>query len=457
MKSNRFVTRLLVNSEKDAVYLWHLHASCFSRSLPSWERATVVSCEELPGRQVRVTVFFQGTFRKIKAVFRIHYPVGSQVIKIKEELGSIRELDFQIEIKACGENLYELLERVEYTLSWKWLFPDFRKHRFEKRLQRFFEYKHDVMIRDLELLKKNIKPLKILVSGGSGLIGSSLIELLKICGHKITTLVREKRDGKSNSDILFQVDSGEVNRSELEGFDVVVNLWGKSIQHRWSKKNKEEILQSREEGTRQLVKVLGSLRNPPKVFLSASAIGYYGDHGSDWVDETSQTKGHFFISRVCKAWEGATDFLKIRGARVVHLRFGVVLSSKKGALSEIATLIRRGLGSVLGSGDQYISWIAVDDAACAIYHAIVTENLKGPVNITSPNPVTNREFTKKIAAHLRKSLGPNMPASLLRFVKGDMAEELLLASTRVSPKKLLESGYEFRYPLLDDAISHLIF
>jgi uncharacterized protein (TIGR01777 family) len=457
MKSNRFATRLLVNCEKDAVYLWHLHASCFSRSLPSWERATVVSCEELPGRQVRVTVFFGGVFRTIKAIFRIHYPVGSQVIKIKEELGSIKELDFQIEIKACGENLYELLERVEYTLSWGWVFPGLRQRRFERRLKRFFEYKHEVMIRDLELLKKPIKPLKILITGGGGLIGSSLIDLLQICGHKVRRLVREKKDLKSKVDILYHIESGEVNRGELEGFDAVVHLWGKSIQERWTKKNKKEMIQSREETTKQLVKILGSLRNPPKVFLCASAVGYYGNHGNEWVDESSSPKGQLFLSQICKGWESAGDFLKIRGARVVQLRFGIVLSSKKGALYEIVKFIRRGIGSILGTGDQYMSWIAIDDAACAIYHAILTESLRGPVNICSPNPVTNREFSKKIALYLKRALGPSIPASILRFLKGDMADELLLTSVRANPKKLLESGYEFRYPLLEDAISHLIY
>ena len=176
MKPNKFSARLLFKSEKDAGYLWHLKKVCFSRSLPSWERGSVLSVEELEGRQVRLTVLYQRSFCKVRAVFRIHYPIGSQLIRIKEEAGSFKTLDFHIEIKSLGENLYELIERVEYNLAWPKIFPNLRKEKFEKRLQRFFDYKHEIMLQDLVDLKQGVKPLKILVSGSNGLIGSGLCE-----------------------------------------------------------------------------------------------------------------------------------------------------------------------------------------------------------------------------------------------------------------------------------------
>lgn len=457
MKPNKFAVRLLIHSKKDEIYLWHLNRASFSRSLPSWERATVVSREELPGRQVRVVVIYQKTFRRVKAIFRIHYPIGGQIIRIKEESGTVKSLDILIEIKSLGENLYELLERVEYTLAWPKIFPKTRKKRFDKRLQRFFDYKHESMIRDLELLKQPIKPLKILVTGSKGLIGSSLVEYLEMFGHEVWKLVRKKEDVKTRFDILYNIKSGEVNRSDLEGFDAVVHLLGKNIQERWTSKNKQEILVSRYEATKQLSKILASLQNPPKTFLSASAVGYYGDHGDEWVDEYSQKGRHSFLRDVCKAWESASEFLKVHGIRVVYLRFGVVLSSKKGALYEVVKMIRRGIGGVLGTGDQYISWIAIDDVSSAIYHAILHPELEGAVNICSPNPISNGEFTKKISNYLKRPLGPNLPPSILRFLKGEMADELLLSSVKAYPKKLIESGYEFQYPQLEDALPHLIY
>ena len=457
MKPNKFAVRLLLHCEKDAIYQWHLKPGCFYRSLPSWERAEVYSREELPGRQVRIGVLFERAFRKVKAVFRIHYPIGGQIIRIKEESGTFKTLDFQIEIKSLGENLYELFERVEYTLSWPKIFPQIRRARFEKRLQRFFDYKHEVMIRDLELLNQSIKPLKILISGSNGLIGSNLVLFLETLGHKVFKLVRSKGNVQDHLEILYNVDSGEVNRSELEGFDAVIHLSGRSIQDSWSSRNKEEILESRRASTQHLSKILASLQSPPKAFLCASAVGYYGDHGSNVVDEDSCEVGHSFLTEVCKAWEGASQFLKLHGIRVVHLRFGVVLSSRKGALFEMVKMIRRGIGGILGSGDQYVSWIAIDDAVRAIYHVLLNESLVGPVNITSPYPISNRELTQQISSFIKKPLGPTVPVSILRLLKGEMADELLLASIKVYPKKLLESGHQFYYPHIEDALPHLVY
>ncbi len=457
MKPNKFSARLLFKSEKDAGYLWHLKKVCFSRSLPSWERGSVFSVEEIEGRQVRLTVLYQRLFFKVRAVFRIHYPIGRQLIRIKEESGSFKSLDFQIEIKSLGENLYELIERVEYNLKWPKIFSNFRKKKFEKRLQRFFDYKHEVMLQDLDDLKQGVKPLKILVSGSTGLIGSALCEFLEVLGHHVYRLVRSGSEVKNEFDIFYHIEGGEVNRSELEGFDAVVHLWGKNIQGFWSEKNKQEILNSRAEVTKQLSKILASLQHPPKAFLCASAIGYYGDQGNQEIDESTPSLNNLFLSEVCRAWEGASDFLKVHGVRVVHLRFGLVLSSKKGALYEVVKMIRMGVGGVLGSGNQFISWVAIDDAVRAIYHAILMESLSGALNITSPAPITNKDFNQKISKYLKKPLGPNIPAVILKLLKGEMAEELILASAKVYPKKLLQSGYQFKYSNLEDALPYLIY
>jgi uncharacterized protein (TIGR01777 family) len=456
MKSVKFSIRTLIKADKDAIYQWHLQKASFSRSFPPWEKASILSIEDLPGRQVRVNVSFERFFKKVKATFRVHYPIGSQTIRVKEECGSIKSLDFQIEIKHLGENLYELVEKVEYKLAYPFWFESLRKKRFEKRLRRLFEYKHEVMNRDLTYMKDVKEPLKILLSGSNGLIGSALKEFLEILGHDVYRLVRKKREVRSSKDIFYSLETGEVDRSQLENFDSVVHLTGKSIQSSWNKKNKKEILESRYEATKLLAKVLASLQRPPKSFLCASAVGIYGDQKESLLNEDSIERGEGFLANVCLLWESASEFLKLHGVRVVHLRFGLVLSTKGGILSEVIKFFKMGFGPIFGTGKQYYSWIAIDDAVLSIYHLIKNKEIEGAVNICSPNPVTNYEFMKKISLRLNKSLGPNLSKAFLQLVKGDAANELLLSSTRVLPKKLIESGYAFYYPTLEATIDHLL-
>jgi uncharacterized protein (TIGR01777 family) len=456
MKSVKFSFRTLIKAEKDDIYHWHSQKASFSRSFPPWEKATILSLEDLPGRQVRVTVLFKRFFGKRKAVFRVHYPIGSQTIRIKEECGSIKSLDFQIEIKSLGENLYELLEKGEYKLSYPFWFESSRKRRFEKRVKRLFEYKHEVMQRDISFMKDVKTPLKILITGAGGLIGSALSEFLDMIGHNVYRLVRKKGEVKSSKDIFYNLETGEVDRSQLEDFDSVVHLLGKSIQVSWTKKHKKEILESRFGVTEQIAKVLASLQRPPKSFICASAIGIYGDQADKLLDESSLERGDGFLSKVCILWESASEFLKLHGIRVIHLRFSLVLSSKGGILGEILKFFKLGIASVLGNGKQFYSWIAIDDAVLSIYHLIKNSNVEGPVIIASPNPMTNRDFMKTLSVKMKKTLAPAISKNFLRWIKGDAADELILSSTRVYPKKLIESGYVFLYPTLEEAIDHLL-
>lgn len=374
------------------------------------------------------------------------------------EKGPFQHLSHQLKVQHHGPDSCELIETVEYTLLFPRLFPEMRKKRFTKRLKRFFEIKHETLMHDLALFQrfKGGKELKILVSGSTGLIGSHLVNLLKVAGHDVWTLVRSKKLVQDKA-IPFDLETGETDRSQLESFDAVVHLWGTSIDKRWTKKNKHELLASRYESTKRLAKIMAALENPPKAFLCASAIGFYGDRGSELLSEKNRKGEHSFIADVCRAWENAAGILKTLGVRVVHLRFGLVLSNHKGGFSKLLIPFKLGLGSPFGSGDQYMSWITIDDVVGAIYHAIQHSELIGPVNVVSPQPVTNREFCILLAKHLHRPLGPSIPAPILRLLKGQMVDDLLLSSTKVEPKKLQESGYRFRYPTLPDAFSHLLY
>jgi uncharacterized protein (TIGR01777 family) len=296
--------------------------------------------------------------------------------------------------------------------------------------------------------------MHIVVTGASGLIGSALLPRLSADGHRVTRLVRSQ-PAPGEAAIRWDPEAGSLDAKSLEGIDAAVHLAGENIAARWTAEKKRRIRDSRVNGTRLLSDTLARLERPPQALVCASAIGYYGDRGDELLSEESPP-GRGFLAEVCQAWEAAADAARHKGIRVVHLRFGVVLSPAGGALAKMLPPFRLGLGGPLGSGRQYMSWIAIDDAVGAIQHALATEALQGPANAAAPNPVRNREFTRALARVLRRPALVPMPAFAARLLFGEMADELLLASARVQPAKLLATGYTFRYPELEGALRHLL-
>ena len=298
--------------------------------------------------------------------------------------------------------------------------------------------------------------MKVLVSGSSGLVGSALIPALAGGGHEVVRLVRSQPQDLA-SEVRWDPEAGEIDGARLEGVGAAVHLAGESIATgRWTAARKARILESRAKGTRLLAEALAGLEPRPKVLVSASAIGYYGDRGDEALTEDSGSGSAFFLSNVCRQWESATEPAADAGIRVANLRFGVILSADGGALPRLLTPFRLGAGGRLGSGQQFMSWIAVDDAVGAILHALTTKTLRGPVNAVSPQPVTNREFTKTLGRVLGRPTVIPMPAFAARLAFGQMADELLLCSQRVEPARLLASDYQFRFPDLEDALRHLL-
>lgn len=297
--------------------------------------------------------------------------------------------------------------------------------------------------------------MHVLVTGASGLVGTALVPALTADGHKVTRLVRTTAQ-YGRAEIPWDPATQSIATPALEGLDAVVHLAGENIAAgRWTPAKKARVYNSRVQGTRLLCDALAQLVHPPQVLVSASAIGYYGDRGDRVMRDTSPP-GSGFLAEVCQAWEAAAAPAVERGIRVVFLRLGMVLSRAGGALAPMLTPFRLGLGGVLGPGTQYISWIAIDDVVGVIQHALQTKALQGPVNAVAPQAVTNRDFTTTLGKVLRRPTRFAMPAFAARLAFGDMADALLLASTRVEPARLTATGYTFRYPTLEAALRHLL-
>jgi uncharacterized protein (TIGR01777 family) len=294
----------------------------------------------------------------------------------------------------------------------------------------------------------------IAVSGASGLIGTSLVQELTRRGHRVKPMVRRPaRPGE----ISWDPARGRLNPADLEGVDQVVHLAGENVGARWTRARKARIRDSRVHGTRLLSETIARLKPPPAVLVSASAVGIYGNRGSEPLSEASPTgdPSDFLVS-VAREWEAAAEPASAAGVRVVHPRFGVVLSPEGGALKKMLPPFRLGLGGRIGLGARWLSWISIDDAVGVILHALSTDTLRGAVNATAPVPLTNRDFTRTLGRVLGRPTPFILPPAALRLALGEMADSTLLTSARVLPSRLLESGYRFRHPDLESALRHVL-
>jgi uncharacterized protein (TIGR01777 family) len=435
-------SRLDVSAE-DA-FAWHARPGAFERLTPPGSRLRTLEVSggiREGGR--RVMEVRLGPFRRRWVAVHSGYEAGRQ-FRDEQVEGPFTRWVHTHRFEPLGERQCEYIDRVDYELPFGALGARLGGGRAEQILRHLFAFRHARVRSDLARHAPFAArgTLRVAITGASGLVGSALVPFLKSGGHDVVRL-----------EVSWDPARGELEARALEGIDAVVHLSGENIAAgRWSAERKASLRSSRVESTHLLCRTLAGLECPPRVLINASAVGLYGDRGDELVDEKS-APGRGFLAQLCREWEAATGPAEESSIRVVRLRIGLALAAAGGVLTPLLLPARLGLGGRVGSGEQFMSWIALDDLLGVIHFALFEEGLSGPVNAVAPSPVTNAELARTLGRVLRRPAALPVPASLLRVALGrEMAEETALVSTKVHPGRLQAVGFRFLHPELEPAL-----
>ena len=459
MSYNTYLKKTRIQVTAARAFAWHAREGAIHRLTPPWAPMKMVYRNQ-PGIQAGTRVWFKIRMLGISMLWKAHHTeyVENHHFKDCQEAGPFSLWEHTHRFPEDGQSAFFMEDHIRFKLPFGILSRPFYRYA-QKEFGRMFSYRHRVLKQDLENNPEPVRPKRILVSGAGGTIGSSLIPFLQTQGHEVIQLVRDKKLA-GDSKLYWDPYAGILDLESIGHIDAVINLNGADISRgRWTPDRRKVILDSRIVPTRLLVEKMSMLKNPPEVFLSSSAIGFYGSRGDLLLDESHGT-GDCFISEVCSKWEqasqGAEGSGSQSGIRTVQLRIGIVLTPAGGALARMAPAFRTGCGVRLADAGQYMSWISMDDALAAIYHIISHTGIRGPVNLTAPHPVTNRFFSDTLAKVFSRKVISTMPAWLVGLLWGQMGEETLLASARVLPLKLLKSGFSFQHKTLAHAFRDLL-
>ncbi len=435
------------------VFDWHERPGAFERLAPPWEPIRLERHEGIREGDRAVLRLGWGRLSIRWVALHTEYRKGELFTDIQED-GPLERWHHRHRFELDGNSGTRMSDEIDYEVPLGGIGDFVGGRRFSRKLREQFRYRHRIVANDLELHRHYSGPsLTIAITGSSGLLGSALRAFLTTGGHRVLRLVR--RVATSADEVRWSPGSGQIDTEKLEGVDAVVHLAGESIfAPRWTDAKKKRIYDSRVDGTRLLANALASLEKPPAVLVSSSAIGIYGDRGSEELTEGSELDHESFLARVCIDWEAATDPAREAGIRTVFARTGLVLSGAGGALAPMLPLFKAGLGGRLGIPDAYLSWIALDDVIGAIYHAIRTPEIRGPMNLTAPTPVTWNDFAPAIGDVLNRPTFVTVPEWLTKLTAGEVADNVLLPSTRVLPAVLQETGYNFLFDDLVETLRH---
>lgn len=452
MTERTFTSR--IEAPAEAVFDWHERPGAFMRLAPPWAPIELEHFEGIRDGQRAIIRLGKSPFTLRWIAEHQDYVAGQQFTDVQRK-GPFSHWAHTHRVEPDGPDAATLTDAITYRLPLGPLGKLVGGPILAKQLQAQFAYRHRITKQDLAL-HQHYNPsgriLRVAISGSSGLLGRNLSGFLTTGGHTVYRLVRRPTDAADA--IYWNPKMGEVETEKIDGLDAVIHLAAENVSAlRWTAVKKARIYDSRVQGTRVLAEALAQLADPP-AFISASGIAYYGDGGTDVLTEESTPRSGGFLTDVAQAWEAAADPARAAGVRTVHLRIGVVLTPAGGALAKMVLPFKLGLGGPLGGKAQYFSWMALDDILGAIYHALWTPTLNGPINLTAPNPVTMPAFAKMLAHVLKRPALFPLPSAVIKGMMGEMGEEMLLTSARVHPQRLLDTGYTFRYPSLEGALRH---
>ena len=440
------------DSPRPEVFDWFERKGSFRRLMPPWEVAEEVRADEtLEDGAQRIFRFPMGPIKMTWVAEHLGYqpPEKFEDIMKKGPFRSWHHVHRFIE-KDGGTVVHD---EVDYKLPMGVLGRIFGSRNVRNRLNRMFRARENRLIRDLERHSdfKHLDRKRILLAGASGLIGKQLAAFLDTGGHEIWRLVR-RTPAAGQNEIEWNPSKGTIDNSAIEGFDIVIHLGGAGIgDRRWTKSRMVLIEKSRTESTGLLARTLASLKQKPEVFLVASAIGWYGNRGDEILDEQSEA-GTGFLPETCLAWEASADAARQAGIRTIHARTGVVLDASGGALEKMLLPAKMGAGGPIGFGRQWFSWISMDDQIYALHHLVMSPNTEGAYNITSPEPLQQKNFAKALGRVLRRPAFMPTPPFAIWFLYGKMGVALTTESQRVMPTRLTEEGYRFQHQDAESAL-----
>lgn len=451
----RFTKTSKIEASARDLFDWHARPGAFARLTPPWQTVEVV--REDPGLQVGKQVELKmdtPVGKKRWLAEHIGCVDGVEFTDIQRE-GPFKRWQHRHLFRHIDDRNCELVDEIEYELPFGLFGKSFGSGYVEKQLSKGFEYRHWITQRDMAFCNRlpRTGPLKVLITGGTGFLGSRLGDLLRSQGHEVSVVTRSKR---SESDVRWDPQKGEVERSRLEGCDALVHLAGESLTSgRWTESRKRSLWSSRVDATSFLVDTLSRLESPPKVLLSGSGIGYYGSDPERVFDESAK-RGEGFLAELCEAWEAQARRAETLGTRVVLLRTGVVVDPRGGALKQMLPAFRMGGGGPIGDGEQWFPWIGLEDWIRAVVWCAQQKKVAGPVNLAAPGIVRQKEFASELGHALGRPSFLPAPKFALSAVFGEMAEAALFSSIRAEPAALQQSGYEFELPRLDAAFRRVL-
>lgn len=450
---SRFVRRSSLPVSAETAFAWHARPGAFERLAPPWQSIRVLERTGGITDGSRLVMAMQlGPLTQQWVARHTGYVDGREFTDVQES-GPFAAWRHTHRLLPDGPASCVLEDDVTYTLPAAPISELVAGGVTTRMLDRLFAFRHARTRNDLvrHAAVADRGPLRVAITGASGLVGAQLAAFLGTGGHTVLPLVRgTPRPG--SDEIGWDPAAGRIDADRLEGLDAVVHLAGEPIAAlRWTDAHKARVRASRVDGTSLLATTLARLDRPPRVFVSASAIGYYGDRGDAPLDETSEP-GAGFLAEVCRAWETAAAPAADAGIRVVLARIGVVLAGRGGALATMAPPFRLGLGGIVGDGRQVMSWIALDDLIGALHHLLFADDVRGPVNATAPEPATNATFTRTLGAVLHRPTVLPLPAPAVRLLFGEMGDAVLLGGARVLPRVLLASGFRFLHADLAEAL-----